>query len=111
MVCEHINRTKKATKLYNVGLSYKKADIEVRSAFSLSEAKQVAVLNDAKAKGIDGVMVLSTCNRTEITGFANHPFELISLLCEHSNGTVEEFVRFSNIFKSKEAIQHLFKLI
>lgn len=109
MGCEHMNKIQKGTKLYNVGVSYKKADVETRSAFSLSKQKQIELLKDAKLKGINGIMVVSTCNRTEITGFAQHPFELISLLCEHSNGTVEDFVKFSNIHKSSEAIQHLFK--
>ncbi|WP_010136819.1 glutamyl-tRNA reductase [Ochrovirga pacifica] len=98
------------TKLYNVGVSYKKADVQTRSAFSLSKQKQISLLKDAKSKGIQGVLVVSTCNRTEVTGFAKHPFELISLLCEHSNGTVEDFVKFSNIYKDAEAIQHLFNI-
>ncbi len=110
MECQHMNIKQKGTKLYNVGVSYRKADVETRSAFSLSKQKQIALLKDAKSKGIDGVMVVSTCNRTEITGFSKHPFELISLLCEHSNGTVEDFVKFSNIYKTSEAIQHLFNI-
>ncbi len=105
-----MNKIKAGTKLYNVGVSYKKADVETRSAFSLSKQKQISLLKDAKSKEIDGVVVLSTCNRTEITGFAKHPFELIGLLCEHSNGTVEDFVKFSNVFKGSEAIQHLFNI-
>ncbi|MDO6803831.1 glutamyl-tRNA reductase [Wenyingzhuangia sp. 1_MG-2023] len=105
-----MNTEQSGGKLYNVGVSYKKADVQTRSAFSLSKQKQIALLKDAKAKGIEGVIVVSTCNRTELTGFAKHPFELISLLCEFSNGTVEEFVRFSNIYKGSEAIQHLFNI-
>lgn len=110
MGCEHMNKAKSGTKLYNVGVSYKKADVETRSAFSLSKQKQIELLKDAKSKNISGVLVVSTCNRTEITGFAKHPFELISLLCEHSNGTVEDFVEFSNIYKGSQGIQHLFNI-
>lgn len=98
------------TKLYNVGLSYKKADVKTRSDFSVSKANQVLLLNEAKRRGIEGVFVLSTCNRTEIMGFAKHPFELISLLCKYSNGSVEDFVNVSNVYKNKEAIHHLFKI-
>ena len=110
MACEHMKIQDSATKLYNVGVSYKKADVEHRSAFSLSKQKQEELLKDAKAKGIEGVIVVSTCNRTELTGFAKHPFELISLLCDHSNGTVEDFVKYSNIYKGGQAIQHLFEI-
>jgi len=99
-----------STKLYNVGLSYKKADVKTRGSFSVTKANQVLLLNEAKHKGIDGVFILSTCNRTEIMGFAKHPFELISLLCKYSEGSVEEFVNVSNVYKGKEAIRHLFHI-
>lgn len=110
MVCEHMKENELATKLYNIGVSYKKADVATRSAFSLSKQKQIALLKDAKEKNIEGLVVVSTCNRTEITGFAKHPFELISLLCNHSKGTVEDFVKFSNIYKGSQAVQHLFEI-
>ena len=96
--------------LYNIGVSYKKADAETRGNFSLSEENQIALLQEAKEKGIDGIFVLSTCNRTEVTGFAEHPFQLISLLCKYSNGSVEEFVKVSNVHKNQEAILHLFRM-
>lgn len=96
--------------LYNIGVSYKKADAQTRGNFSLSEENQIALLQEAKENGIDGIFVLSTCNRTEVTGFAEHPFQLISLLCKHSNGSVEDFVKVSNVHKNQEAILHLFRM-
>ncbi len=98
------------TKLYNIGLSYKKADVKVRSAFSVSKKNQKLLLLEAKENGIDGVFILSTCNRTEITGFAKHPFELISLLIKYSKGSVEDFINVSNVYKNKDAVSHLFKI-
>jgi len=99
------------SKLYNVGLSYKKADVKVRGAFSISKENQKLLLKDAKAQGIDGIFVLSTCNRTEITGFARHPFELISLLIKYSNsGNVEDFIDVSTVHKNREAAKHLFRI-
>ena len=102
------NNTSK--KFYNVGLSYKKADVHTRGKFSISKDNQVLLLQDAKAQGIDGIFVLSTCNRTEITGFAEHPFQLIKLLCQYSHGTVDEFIKVSNVNKGKDAIHHIFNL-
>lgn len=98
------------TKLYNVGLSYKKADVKTRGAFSVTKENQVLLLSEAKEKGIDGLFILSTCNRTEVMGFAKHPFELISLLCKYSNGSVEDFVSVSNVTKNRDAIRHLFHI-
>lgn len=100
----------KGRNLYNVGLSYKKADVKTRGAFSITKENQILLLKEAKEFGVGGVFILSTCNRTEIMGFAHHPFELISLLCKYSKGSVEEFVQVSNVYKDKDAIRHLFKI-
>ncbi|WBX70314.1 glutamyl-tRNA reductase [Tenacibaculum retecalamus] len=96
--------------LYNIGVSYKKADATIRGKFSISKENQIQLLEEAKQSGVDGIFVLSTCNRTEITGFAEHPFQLISMLCKYSNGAVEEFAEVSNVYKNNEAITHLFRM-
>ena len=98
------------TKFYNIGISYVKADANTRGKFSLSRENQVALLEEAKQKGMNELFVLSTCNRTEITGFAEHPFQLISMLCKYSNGSVEEFAKVSYVNKDQDAIQHLFRI-
>ena len=99
------------THLYNIGVSYKKADAQTRGKYSLSKESQMKVLEEAKENGFEGVFVVSTCNRTEITGFAEHPYQLIKLLCKYSEGTVEEFARISNVYKGKEAVNQLFRCI
>lgn len=96
--------------LYNVGVSYEKADTKVRGSFSISKENQLRLLQEAKLKGIDGIFVLSTCNRTEIMGFAKHPYELISLLIKYSNGTIEDFSKVSSVYKERKAIRHLFRI-
>ena len=98
------------TKLYNVGLNYKKADVKVRGTFSITKKNQILLLEDAKKNGIKGIFVVSTCNRTEITGFAKHPFELISYIIKYSNGSLEEFIKVSNVYKNKAAVNHLFNI-
>ncbi|APG60864.1 glutamyl-tRNA reductase [Christiangramia salexigens] len=95
---------------YTIGLSYKKADAEIRGHFSLSEDAKLRLLEQAKAEGVDAILVTSTCNRTEIYGFAQHPFQLIKLLCEHTHGTVEEFEKVAYVYKNKQAISHIFKV-
>ena len=95
---------------YNIGVSYKKADAEMRGKFSVSIASQKALLIAAKEKGISAIFIISTCNRTEIFGFASRPCLLIELLCDFSEGTVKEFNSICNIQKDQEAISHLFKI-
>ena len=100
----------KNTTFYNIGVSYVKTDAQTRGRFSLSEENQILLLKEAKKEGFEGVFVLSTCNRTEISGFAEHPFQLINILCKFSEGTVEEFARVLYVNKTKEAIHHLFRM-
>ncbi|OQD44148.1 glutamyl-tRNA reductase [Croceivirga radicis] len=98
------------SSFYAVGLSYKKADASIRGKFSLDVPKIDAVTLDAKAQGVDGLLVISTCNRTEMYGFAQHPFQLIKILCEHTKGTIEEFQEVAYVHKNHDAISHLFKV-
>ena len=100
----------KTTTFYALGLSYKKADAAIRGKFSLTAKAQSDLLAQAKAEGIESLIVISTCNRTEIYGFANHPYELIKLLCENSNGSLEEFREVAYIYKNQEAVNHMFRV-
>lgn len=95
---------------YVVGLSYKKADAEIRGKFSLDNVGKTNLLTQAKEAGIESLIVTSTCNRTEIYGFAEHPFQLIKLLCDNSRGTVEEFQKVAFVYKNQEAVSHMFRV-
>jgi glutamyl-tRNA reductase len=106
---ENLN-TAKYTTFYSVGLSYKKADAEMRGKFSLDAKSKSNLLEQAKKEGIESLIVTSTCNRTEIYGFAQHPFQLIKLLCENSQGTVEDFQKVAFVYKNQEAINHMFRV-
>ncbi|TVZ58197.1 glutamyl-tRNA reductase [Flavobacteriaceae bacterium MAR_2010_105] len=100
----------KGTTFYAIGLSYKKADADIRGHFSLDDEAKKALLSQAKDKGIESVIATSTCNRTELYGFAEHPYQLIQLLCDNTKGTVEEFQDVAYIYKNREAISHMFKV-
>ena len=100
----------KHNSFYAVGLSYLKADARIRGQFSLDEKAKEKILTQANASGIDGLLVISTCNRTELHGFAQHPYQLIKLLCDNSAGDVESFQEVAYIYKNYEAINHLFRV-
>jgi glutamyl-tRNA reductase len=106
---ENFNMSKHAS-FYAVGLSYKKADAVIRGKFSLDAKAKSTLLMQAEAEGIQALIVTSTCNRTEIYGFANHPYELIKLLCENSQGSVTEFQEVAYIYKNQDAINHMFRV-
>ena len=104
------HHTSKPHSFYAVGLSYKKADAEIRGKFSLDAVAKTRLLEQAKTEGIESLIVTSTCNRTEIYGFAEHPFQLIKLICENSQGSVEAFQKYGFVYKNKEAVGHLFRV-
>ncbi|MGB5238923.1 MAG: glutamyl-tRNA reductase [Flavobacteriaceae bacterium] len=107
MKAYHISRHH---SFYTIGLSYKKANADIRGKFSLEPAAMERLLVKAREEGIDGLLIISTCNRTELHGFAQHPFQLIKLLCDHTVGTVEEFQQVAYVLKNYDAIDHLFRV-
>lgn len=93
-----------------IGLNYHKADAETRGHFSLSEGLQEVLLENAKQIGFQSLSVISTCNRTELYGFAKNERDIISLLCKHTVGTEVEFSKVGYMFKNADAVSHLFKV-
>ena len=100
----------RGTSFYAIGLNYKKADAVIRGHFSLNEKAKLLLLEQAKNEGLESLIITSTCNRTEIYGFAEHPYQLIKLLCDNTVGTVEEFQKVAYIYKNNEAVSHMFKV-
>lgn len=82
----------------------------MRGKFSLDVPAIDHILGKAKEIGIDGLLAISTCNRTELYGFAQHPYQLIKLLCDQTKGTVEEFQEVAYVYKNHDAISHMFKV-
>lgn len=95
---------------YVAGINYKRAEAETRSQFALDNEKYALLLTDASLFEIEETFVLSTCNRTEIYGFANNADELINLLCSFTIGNAEEFLQTAYIKQDAEAVQHLFNV-
>ncbi|AWX44664.1 Glutamyl-tRNA reductase [Flagellimonas maritima] len=100
----------KHNSFYAIGLSYKKADAEIRGKFSLDVPAIDKIMVQAKEQDIDGLLAISTCNRTELYGFAQHPYQLIKMLCDHTQGSVEEFQEVAYVYKNHDAISHIFRV-
>lgn len=97
-------------RFITVGLSYQKADAQLRGKFALEKGAIDALLEQAREEGIDGLLVTSTCNRTELHGFTSAPQHLIRLLCHHSQGSEKEFEVVGYVYQNQEAIAHLFRV-
>ena len=99
-----------AVNFYAVGISYKNADAATRGQFSPSPQQAEALIAQAKARGLEEVMLNTTCNRTELYGFASSDSSLCELLIEHSEGSAEIFDQHGYRLEKEEAIEHLFKV-
>ena len=93
-----------------VGLSYKNADLSVRGRFSLNKSKTDLLLSRAKADGVEELMVISTCNRTELMGRVENPEILINYLCTFSGGDPKLFNDKGYVLTNKAALHHVFRV-
>ncbi len=95
---------------FTIGISYKTADVVTRSNYSLTSEKHHELLLDAKSNNLTDLMVISTCNRTEIIGFAQNKSVLTELLCKYTFGDEATFLNYSFSFEGNHAIEHFIKL-
>lgn len=92
------------------GISYRQADAATRGLFAVDTVQHRKILLDAKVAGFKSLFVISTCNRTEVYGYANHPNELASMLAQHTSGTYGQFLHHGYFLQGKEALHHLFRV-
>lgn len=97
-------------RFYVVGVSYKNADLLTRGKFSLSKSKVSLLLKQAKVGGLNELMVISTCNRTELYGIVENPKILIEYLCKFSDGDQALFYEKGYILSEQRAINHVFRV-
>lgn len=98
------------SKFFIVGINYKKTDVSVRGLYAIGKDQYANLFPLASQAGIKEFFVLSTCNRTEIYGFANDSSELAELLCSQTEGDKEYFKSISYSKSGRDAVQHLFSV-
>jgi glutamyl-tRNA reductase len=92
------------------GINYKKSDASVRGQFAINNDQYQSILDKASLFGLDELFILSTCNRTEIYGFAHCSHELAELLCSETTGDAATFKRSAYIKSGIEAVNHVFEV-
>ena len=90
------------------GINYKKSDAATRGKYAVNNDQYIALLSLVHQSGIKELFVLSTCNRTEIYGFAENATILCELLCTQSEGSLDDFMAMSYIKNGRQAIEHFF---
>jgi glutamyl-tRNA reductase len=107
-----MNKTniKNLSDFYAIGISYKKADAKLRGQFSIDHEQYSRILINANEIELNELFILSTCNRTEIYGFAQNPSQLIQLLCNETIGDESIFNQIAYTKKGFDAIEHLYEV-
>lgn len=91
-----------------VGISHWKSEVSIREQFYLDK-KRRSSLNSHLEEIPGGVLVLDTCNRTELYGFCE-PEKLILALCR-STQTDPDFFREHGYVKDNDAaVNHLYEV-
>jgi glutamyl-tRNA reductase len=98
------------SSFFVVGISYRKTDVRLRGLFAITPERQQEVLLAAGSGELKEFFVLSTCNRTEIYGFAEDAKKLQYVLCCGTEGGEEAFNEFAYVFNGVEAVRHLYQV-
>jgi len=104
------NSLKDFSRFFIAGINYKKTDAAIRSQFAILDDQYAAVNEAAISFGIKEFFIISTCNRTEIYGFADNAAQLINLLCTQTDASAEKFSELAYIKQGIYAIEHLFEV-
>ncbi len=93
-----------------IGVSYTKTAVNVRELFSISSENQVALLKDAKSLSLEGVVILSTCNRTEIYAQTQNTDLVKQLFVKYSKGSLALLEEEGYYFNGEKAVKHLYNV-
>jgi len=92
------------------GINYKKTNASLRGQFAVNSDQYENLLSVAPQYGLNEFFILSTCNRTEIYGFADDAGQLAELLCSVTPGNKETFEEIAYTKNNRAAIEHLFQV-
>jgi glutamyl-tRNA reductase len=97
-----------------IGLNFRTSPVSVRERFWMPEAQRSEALQELiRSEGIDEVMVLATCNRTEFIFWASDPTEgansVLRFLTHKFNLKLSEWSNFYRLVDDT-ALLHLFRV-
>lgn len=94
-----------------IGVNYKKVPLEIREKYAFSREEQTEFSGLLKEKyGISSVVILSTCNRSEIyfCGESDKIEQMEYALAEFKNISREDILNHIYTYQEERALRHLF---
>ena len=98
------------SNFFIAGINYKKTDANLRGQYAINADQYNQLILLAPELGVTEFFILSTCNRTEIYGFAENVSNLSSLLCSQTKGSLDRFNEMAYVNNGNQAIEHLFNV-
>ncbi len=98
-------------KIQMAGIDHNKAAVEYRELFSFTQMaaeKAMKLLKDHY--GVQGCVLLSTCNRTELWVSGDTALSPAELLCRLKGMSYQEYSNYFTMRSGKEAAEHLYLL-
>lgn len=96
-----------------VGIDHNQATLDVRALFSFTKKNMHFAMEQLnKIEGIQGCVILSTCNRMELWVSAKEDWNdsLYELLCQVKKVEPKEYRKFFRERNGQEAVNHIFRL-
>lgn len=93
-----------------VGVSYKKTETETRGLYSLCVDSKKKLIHTLQNLGGDNILVISTCNRTEVYCEGLSTDSLQSTLSEISGGPLDTLREIAFVKEGLAAVKHLFSV-
>lgn len=96
-----------------IGIDHSVAEIDIRTIFSFTKKCTAEALEQLKQiKGVEGCVLLSTCNRMELWVSTNEDFsdDLYELLCRIREVDPGRYRQYFKRREERDAVHHLFRL-
>ena len=93
-----------------IGVSYKKTETETRGLYSLCIDSQKKLIYKLQNLGGDNILVISTCNRTEIYCEGLKTDQLMTALAEESEGPLDTLKDIAFVKEGLAAVKHMFSV-
>lgn len=94
-----------------VGINFRNNDTQVRSNYSLTPALQTQLYAKAQEEGQSSLILLSTCNRTELIGNGISSDQLLDYWQSVLKVDLDQLKKEVYIYKDKEAVRHIFRVV
>ena len=93
------------------GLNYKTAPVELREHFAFDQTRSNALMQSLMAQPVvDGAVLLSTCNRTEVYADVSAPLDLSSWLKEQGDTHLPNLHEHLYALDGDELVRHLMRV-